>query len=324
MWSFARRRLVDALLVTWTVGTLVFVLLHLAPGDPVTAVLTNPRVSPAVRAQQRAMYGLDRPIGEQYLRHLRALGRGELGYSFSRQRPVRAVLMETVPYSMLLIGGALGAAVLLGVVIGAWQAVHAERRRDVLTSAVTAGIGAVPEVWLATLLQGALAMELTLFPLAGACAPRSCGTLTGWRAALDVAHHAALPVLTLALLFGALLSRLQRAALRAVLIDPAVGAARAKGATPRRVLFRHALPRALRPTLTAVALSLPALVGGAVFVEAVFAWPGMGSVMVQAIAVRDYPLVTAVAMVGSLLVVVGTTCAELATAWLDPRLASTA
>ncbi|MCU0647490.1 MAG: ABC transporter permease [Gemmatimonadaceae bacterium] len=319
MWSFARRRVVDALFVIGTVGTLVFALLHLAPGDPVTAALTDPRVPAAVRAQLRTQYAFDRPIAEQYLRYVRALSRGDLGYSFSRQRPVRSVLGEALPHSLLLVGTALGVAVFVGIGVGAWQAVRAEHTAELVAGAVTAGVSAIPDVWLATLLQSAFAIELGFFPLAGACAPRSCGALTGWAASVDLLHHLALPALTLVLLFGAAIARLQRVALREVLEDPSLVVARAKGGTPLEVLRRHALPRALRPTLTAVGMSLPVLVGGVVFVEAVFAWPGMGGVMVEAIAARDYPLVTAIALLGSALVAVGTLVAELGAAWLDPR-----
>jgi peptide/nickel transport system permease protein len=319
MWPLLRRRALDALLVVWIVGTVVFVLVRLAPGDPVSATATDPRVSPEARAAWRTQWALDGTPGQQYVRYLRGLARGELGFAISRQRPVVDVLRDALPYTMLLMGTALLLSLLAGVAIGAWQAVHADSPGDLAVGATMGLMSAVPEVWVALVLLTVLGAEWSLFPLSGHCAPVSCGQLEGWARLRELLHQLSLPALTLAIVSAAPLARVQRTALRSVLGDSVHRAAKARGASPRRLLLRHAMPRALRPVAIVVGLSFPALVGGAVFVERVFGWPGMGSVMVEAVGVRDYALVTAIAIVGSVAVTIGALLSDLAIAMLDPR-----
>jgi peptide/nickel transport system permease protein len=315
-----RRRTIDALLVVWLVATTVFALVRLAPGDPLAATLSDPRVSAEVRARWRTQWALDGSPTTQYVRYLGGLARGDLGLSLSRQRPVVDVLREALPYTLLLMGTGVALGVLLGVAAGTWQALRADSPGDVVVGVMTSLAGAVPEVWVALLLLTLFAAEWPLFPLAGHCAAATCGTLTGLARARELLHHLALPALTLAILTAPPIARIHRGALQRALGDPSLRAARARGASRRRVLLRHAAPSALRPVLTIVGLSLPVLVGGAVFVERVFGWPGLGLVMVDAVAMRDAALVTAVAIVGSLAVVVGGIVADLGAVWLDPRL----
>jgi len=308
----------DAVLVVWAVGTLAFVLLHLAPGDPIGASLRDPRVAPAVRAHFRAVYAFDRPLFEQYLRYVAAWVHGDLGYSFSQFRPVADALRETAPFSVLLMGLSLCLSALLGALIGTWQAV---RQRSALVSwsaVVASGLSAVPEAWLALMLLAVFSAQFGLFPLSGRCDPVHCGEGNVWSSLLDLAHHLALPVLTLTLLFTAAFSRVLRVTLRDVLHDDVMRTARAKGVPSTRRLAQHAVRRAAGPFVATIGLSLPALVGGSVFVERIFGWPGMGTLLVGAIGTRDYPLVTAIAMAGSLLVVAGGTLTDVCSALLDP------
>lgn len=320
MWTLIRRRLLDAVMVIWLVGTLTFVLLQAAPGDPVSALGADPRLDATVQAALRRRDALDQPWPVQYVRHVQGLMQLDLGYSFSQRRPVRDVLRDALPQSLLLMGVALIVSIVGGVAVGTWQASHADSRADHVLGAVTGGLAAVPDVWLATMLLTAFAVHWPLFPLTGRCDPLTCGTGGMWSQLLDVLHHVALPAVTLSLLFTATFSRVQRAALRPVLADPVIRTAIAKGVAPRRVLVQHGLRRAVRPTLTDIGLSLPSLVGGGVLVERIFGWPGLGTALVDGIAMRDYPLVTAGAMTGGVLVVCGGLLAELANARLDPRL----
>jgi peptide/nickel transport system permease protein len=322
MWPLVRRRLVEAVGIAWLVGTLAFVLLHLAPGDPLGQVRADPRISAEARAAWRRSLDLEAPPVERYLRYVGGLLRGDLGISLARQRPVRQVLAEALPPSLLLVGVALVASVALALLLGAWQAQRAERAGDLLAGAVTSALGAVPEPWLATLLLALFAAEWRWLPFGGACAPTLCEAGLGWGALIDRARHLVLPAATLTLLFAATLARVHRAAVLMVTGDAASLAARSRGIGARRITWRHELPRALSPLLTVVALSLPALVGGTVFVERVFGWPGMGMLLVDAVASRDYPLLTATAMLGGLLVVLGALLADLAALRLDPRLAA--
>ncbi len=319
VWMVLWKRLADAAIVVWLVGTLSFVLLHLAPGDPVSAALSDARVSPAIREHWRAVYALDQPLAAQYRRYLVALSRGEFGYSFSQFRPVADALRETLPYSLLLMGLALSGGILAGAVVGTWQAVRRRSRSARVSLIVMSAITAIPDVWLALLLLAGLGAQLSLFPLSGRCDPVWCDVDSGWRAIADTLAHAALPALTLALIVSAAISRVQRTALRDVLHDDVMRLAMAKGVPSHRRLMQHAVRRAARPLVATVGLSLPMLVGGSVFVERVFGWPGMGTLLIGAIGVRDYPLVTAVSIVGCVLVLAGGMCTDAVSAVLDRR-----
>lgn len=319
MLPFLLRRLLHALAVVALAATVTFALLHLAPGDPIAATLERPEVSEAVRDAWRRQYGLDRPVLEQYLRWLAGIGRGELGWSFTQQRPVGAVLAESLPRTLLLVGTALTLAFGAGVVVGAvaaWRP-RAWVPRALLAAAVA--LRATPEFAIGLALVSVFAVRLALLPAGGVSDPllETLGT-PGERLA-DRARHLVLPALALALGWTAIVARHQRAALRAVADDDFVRTARAKGASGRRVLLRHALRPALAPTLTLLGLALPTLAGGALITEAVFAWPGMGLVAAQAVGARDYALVTGAVVVGSAAVAAGSLIADLLVALVDPR-----
>ncbi|MCC6241218.1 MAG: ABC transporter permease [Gemmatimonadaceae bacterium] len=314
-----RRRIVDVCAVLWVVATLTFVLLHAAPGDPLSASLTDARVSPAIRAAWRSQLALDRPLPEQYARYLGSLAKGDLGYSFSRQRRVRDMLLEALPYSLALVGSALTLSVLGAMLLGTWLALAWGTGKERVVSSALGVLSGIPDAWLALLLLALLGVELGWLPLNGRCAPATCDLLRGWSAWRDVMVHAALPVLTLTLLFAIPMSRIQRVAVSTILHDEVHRTARAKGLTPHRILTHHIWRRTFMPLLTAVALSVPTMVGGAVVIERVFGWPGMGAVLVDAVAMRDYPVVMAGAILISLVVVLASIIAELCRVWFDPR-----
>jgi peptide/nickel transport system permease protein len=208
----------------------------------------------------------------------------------------------------------------LGVGLGVWQAVRANTLTDRLIGAVTSGLSAAPDVWLALMMLTIFGAQLALFPLNGRCDPATCGTLGAWQSIRDLLHHVALPAATLTLLSAAGFARVQRMALRDVLHDDAMRTAVAKGVGSGQRLLHHAMRRAARPVVTSIGMALPMLIGGTVFVERVFGWPGMGNLLVDAIGGRDYPLVIAVAIVGSVLVTAGAMLADIGNALLDPRL----
>ena len=309
-------RLGQGAAVVALVVTICFVLIRLAPGDPFAASIEQEDVSAATRERMRVVYGFDRPIAEQYLLFARNLARGELGWSFSRSQPVARVLVESVPPTLLLMGTALLLGGLGGVAVGAWQGWRGETRSTQLVSRISLVILSVPEFVLALLFVMGPALAWGLFPVTGVqddFAPR------GIVGVLDVLHHLALPALTLAVVVGAVVARHQRRAILAVVNADFVRAARAKGVPEIRILLRHALRNALVPVLTLAGVLFPALISGAVLVEKVFAWPGMGRAVVDAVTRRDYPLVGGVVLVSSLFVVLGTVLADLAVSWADPR-----
>jgi peptide/nickel transport system permease protein len=312
-------RLLQAVGVVFLVTTLTFLLVHLAPGDPLGAALDRPGVTQAVRDQWRQQFGLDRPLGEQYLRWLGNVPRGELGYSFSHRRPVRDVLLDAFPRTLLLVGLALAFSFALGIGVGVLQAERAGGARDRWLGRVLLLLYSVPDFWLALLALLLFAYKIPILPAGGIVDPVLHDYLPFWRRVLDRLAHLVLPVLTLTVLSSAVIARHQRSSLLAVLPSDWMRTALAKGLSWRDAVRRHALRNALLSTITLVGLSLPALAAGAVFVEKVFSWPGMGMVTVSAIGARDYPLITAGVLIISIAVVLGALLADLAVAAADPR-----
>ncbi|HET7565850.1 MAG TPA: ABC transporter permease [Gemmatimonadaceae bacterium] len=321
MKGYVARRIVQAGVIVFLVATLSFFLLHLAPGDPFTT-LDSPNITEAVRAQWRTAYGLDRPLPEQYLRYLRNVARGDLGYSYSLHRPVSEALASALPNTLLLMGVALVMSFAIGILLGVLQARHRGSGIDHGIGTVSLVFFSMPDFWLAIMMLLVFAYWIPIFPVNGMFDPLMHAYYGFWGRVLDRVRHLVLPAVTLTLLTAALISRYQRAAVLDVLQDDFVRTARAKGLGERRVMLRHVLRNALLPIITLMGLLLPALLGGAVFVEKIFAWPGMGYLTVNAIATRDYPLVTAAMIIAAVLVAVGSLLADLLSALVDPRLRS--
>jgi len=313
-------RLLQAVSVVFLVTTLTFLLVHLAPGDPLAAALEGPGVTPAVRAQWRAQFGLDRPVGEQYLRWLANVPRGELGFSVSHRRPVRDVLLDAFPRTLLLVGLSLACSFVLGIAVGVLQAERPGGSRDRWLGRVLLLLYSVPDFWLALVVLLLFAYKLPILPAGGIVDPVLHDYLPFGRRVLDRVAHLVLPVVTLTVLSSAVIARHQRSSLLAVLPSDWMRTALAKGLSWRDAVRRHALRNALLSTITLLGLSLPAMAAGAVFVERVFTWPGMGMITVSAIAARDYPLVTSGVLVMSVAVVLGALAADLAVAMADPRI----
>ncbi|HJR62903.1 MAG TPA: ABC transporter permease [Gemmatimonadaceae bacterium] len=319
MWAFVGRRVLQAALVVFLVSSLTFFLVHLAPGDPFSGTLSDARVSEAVRQQWRTAFGLDRPLADQYWLYLRNVARGDLGYSFSTNRPVSAALADAIPNTLLLMGVALVASFAIGVGLGI---VQAARRRSIVDRALTGAslfVYSMPDFWLAAMVMLLLGYWVPVFPVSGMLDPVIHDYLGFWGRVRDIAYHMVLPAATLTLLSAAGIARHQRSAMLEASSKDFVLVARAKGATERQVVLRHVFRNALIPVITLLGLAFPYLLGGSVFVEKVFSWPGMGYLTVQAIGTRDYPLVTAAVLIGSLLVTLGNLLADLLHAWADPR-----
>lgn len=320
MLRFLIRRGIQGLAIVAIVATLSFALIHLAPGDPFSALADDARVSLEVRQRWLAAYGFDRPLPEQYARYLLHLVRGDLGFSITFQRPVSEVLASALPNTLLLMGTALVASLAVGITLGVIQARREGRAADRVIGASTVAIGSLPDFWLAIVLMLLLAYWIPIFPVAGMIDVVSHDYLTLAGRVRDRLVHLVLPVATLVLLSTASIARYQRAALLDVLHEEWMRTARAKGLSERAAVLRHALRNALAPVITLVGLAFPSLLGGAVFVESVYAWPGMGSLAVHAVSTRDYSLVMAIAIVGSVLVVLGNILADVLHAAADPRL----
>ena len=318
MRRFLLGRLAQMLVVVLLVTTASFVLAHLAPGDPFAS--EDPRVTAEMRDRWRAEFGLDRPLSEQYLRYLANVARGNLGYSFSLHRPVGDAIADALPRTLLLVGVGGGLALLAGIALGLYQSMHRGRPLERVTSSAALLTYSLPDFWVAILLLLLFAHWIPILPAGGVVDPVMYDYLGPGGQLLDRLRHLALPALALALVTAGGIARYQRAALLEVMGSDFVRTARAKGLSERATIGRHALRNALLPVITLVGLMLPGLVGGAVFVEKVFAWNGMGLLAVNAIGARDYPLITASVAVGGVVVAVGSTLADVLYAAADPRL----
>jgi peptide/nickel transport system permease protein len=313
-------RFLQAVGVIFFVTTLSFVVVHLAPGDPIGVALHGQNVTETVRERWRADYGLDQPIGVQYVRWMQLIVRGNLGYSLSHRRPVREVFADAMPRTLLLSGLALIVSFAIGIFVGVLQAERPGGARDKWLGRILLLLYSVPDFWLALLALLVFAYRFQVFPAGGITDPVTYDYLSRSQQLVDRVRHLVLPVLTLALLSAAGIARFQRAALLAVLPSDWMRTAIAKGLSWRSALRRHAFRNALLPTITLFGLSLPVFASGTIFIEKVFTWPGMGLVTVNAIAARDYPLVTAGVLVMSVVVVLGALITDVAVAIADPRI----
>jgi peptide/nickel transport system permease protein len=312
-------RLGQSLIVVLLVTTISFFLIRLAPGDPFSFALDS-RMSIAARDQLRAQFGYDRPMAEQFVLFLGNVAHGRLGYSQSMHQPVGTVLAGVLPRTLLLMGVAILLSFSLGIALGVLQAVRRNSWWDRGTSGLLLLFYSIPDFWLALIALLTFAYWIPIFPAGGMMDPVMHDYMSLGGRITDVLAHLVLPALTLALLSAAGVARYQRGALLDVLPQDFVRTARAKGLGERTVVLKHALRNALLPVITLLGLSLPALVGGTFFVEKVFGWPGMGYVAANAIAARDYDLVTGSVIVGGIMVALGSLLADLLYAAADPRL----
>jgi len=317
-------RVLHALILLWLVTTLTFALIHSAPGDPAT-LLISPSATAAEVQQQRAVLGLDASLPTQYVRWLSAMLRGDLGMSMTLSRPVTNVIANALPISLALGGLSLVASFVFGIFLGVVQAFRAPRLSDTAITIVTTTVFAAPSFWLALALvaavtSGAAWLGVPLWMRLPAFGMRdAAGLATGFGAWRDLARHAVLPLLVLSLPGAAGVARYARTAVLEALSLPHVQAARARGFTTWRVALRHVLRNAWTPLVVLLGLTLPGLIAGSVFVEQVFAWPGLGRTMLTAIAARDYPVVLGLTFVYAATVIVSNVMSDVIIMRLDPR-----
>ncbi len=300
---FLFQRLLWTLPILLGVLTLVFLLIHLIPGDPVDVMLGE-QAQAGDREQMRAALGLDRPMLAQYASYLGNTLRGDLGDSFRHRRPVASMIAERFPASFELMVGAMLVALGVALPLGTLAALKRGRWLDQLASTFAVLGVATPNFWLGPLLILAFAIRLDWLPV------NERGTLA----------HLVLPSITLGTALAALLSRMTRTALVEVLGEDYIRTARAKGLGERTVIGVHALRNALIPVVTVIGLQIGVLLSGAIITESIFDWPGLGSLLLEAIYSRDYPLVQGCILVIALTYVGVNLLTDLAYGWIDPRI----
>lgn len=317
MLPYALRRLAQAIPLLLAVALLTFALIELAPGDPIVA-LAGEDGDAGYYAMMRERFGLDRPVHERLGVYLGRVLRGDLGFSYRLQQPALTAVLGRLPATLLLITPALVLATLIGVGLGLLAAWRPLSPLDTLVSIVSLLGHAMPVFWLAQLLVLLFAHQLELFPVQGMRDVRAMAT--GWDGARDVARHMVLPVTALTVQYLAPIARVARASLIDVLGNDYVRTATAKGLPRRRVLGEHALRNALLPVVTIIGAQVAFMLSGAVLTETVFAWPGLGRLLMSAMLARDLAIVSSMFLFISLAVVLSTIVVDLLYAALDPRI----
>ena len=319
---YALRRLILALPLLVGITFVSFAVIHLAPGEPVDLQAGNMGVnsSAQARALLREMYGLDQPIAVQYWNWVGRLARLDFGRSFAPDgRPVLQKIGERLPVTLMLNIAELLIIVALAVPIGMASATRQYSLFDKITTVFVFVGFATPDFWLALLLMILFGVELGWLPISGL---RSLNWeyMSGWRQQWDFASHLILPILVAT--FGGLagFSRYMRQSMLEVIRQDYIQSARAKGLSERVVIGKHALRNAMLPLVTILGLSLPGLIGGSVIVESIFAIPGMGQLMVQAVFERDYPVIMGNLVIVSVITLLANLLADVSYGLVDPRI----
>jgi len=301
--SYIVRRLLQAVVVLWGVSLIVFFLLRLAPSDPITLLLAE-TATPQQIAEARRELGFDQPIYVQYLLFMERALQGDLGRSLFYKEPALGVILRSLPNTLLLGGIAFALSIAVALPVGVVSALRRDSLWDYLGVGVALIGQATPPYWLGIMLILVFSVKLRILPTSGSFGP----------------EYVVLPAVTLAAVLMPIVTRLVRSGMLEVLHEDYVRTARAKGLRERAVVGTHALRNMLIPLVTVLGLQLTSLLGGAVIIEQVFAWPGVGRVAVSAISSRDYPIVQASVLVVSTAFVLMNLLVDVLYAWLDPRI----
>ena len=331
LFSYVAARLALVPLMLWLIASLVFLLLRVAPGDPIDALLGS-RAPEEARAALRHQLGLDQPLLRQYGSFLAHLLRGDLGTSLSSQEPVTTIISRSLPASLELGTVALLLAALLGLAVGFSGIARPEGKVDLAGRLFGIGTYALPPFWAAMVMQLLFAVALGWLPVGGRFPPTlipPSGTgfyildsVRAWNGPqlMGALRHLVLPATTLGLLLSGIFTNALRLNLKRALASDYVEAARSRGLSERRVVLHHALPNALLPVLTIAGITVASLIGGALLIEVTFSWPGIAFRLQEAIAQRDYPVVQAIVVVVAALVVLISVLVDVLVALLDPRI----
>ena len=318
-------------IMLWIISSLVFILLRIAPGDPVDAILGT-RANELARESLRIKLGLDKPLINQYLEYLNHLIHGDLGISLNTQEPVKVIISRALPASLELAIFAIIIASFVGYLIGFLGAVKPEGKIDFLGRIFGIGTYALPPFWAAMIIQIIFAVLLGWFPIGGRLSPGMGlpNTFTGFLLLDSLLNknfelffnsfkHLILPSLTLGILLSGIFSRSLRLNLEEILKKDYIEAAKSRGINDYRILVKHALPNTLLPILTITGLTISSLIGGALLIEITFSWPGVALGLQEAINQRDYPVVQGIVVIISSIVVIISVGIDIAIAYIDPR-----
>ena len=318
MGRFIRKRILTGLLTIVFCLAFNFALVRLAPGNPVKIMAGIDNPNPEMIAQLEQKYGLDKSIPEQFVRYLAQLGKGDLGYSYLNNRAVIDIIAARIIPSLAM----TLTAVLISVTIGTLLGVVAARKNgsafDRLLCGVAYVFDSMPSFWLGLMMILLFASTLGWFPTSGMVDVRA--QYTGWQRVMDILHHMALPVATLVLVQIPYYFRIARSSVIQTMADDFIMTYRAAGMEERSIFFRYVLKNAIIPTVTVFGMSLAFMITGSTLIETVFAWPGIGRVLLDSIYQRDYPVLSGIYLFLSVSVAVMMIVIDLVYAWIDPRI----
>lgn len=306
------KRMIQAIPMMIAISIVSFLLIKLAPGDPVQAYIT-PEMGPTEIESIRESMGLNSPIHIQYIRWLKSALKGDLGYSLVNHRPVAMQIIERLPATLGIMGASLVISMILGIIIGLVSASNQNKLFDNIAT-FTSYLGiSIPSFWFAMMLVYVLSLKLKLLPSIGM---RTIGVHTTW----DLIKHSIMPTIVLSLQNTATVTRYIRSSTISQLREDYVIVEYASGASKREVLYKYVLKNAILPVITILGMSLPGLVSGAFITESIFGWPGMGQLGIKSIFSYDYPLIMAITMFSSFILIIGNLLSDILYGIADPRI----
>jgi len=321
MRGYLLRKFLQALFTVFIVIVINFFLFRIMPGDPVRVLIRNPKISAEALEKVREQFGLNQSRLIQFWIYLRDLFSGDLGTSFNYRQPVLDVIMERIPATVLLVGTATVVSIIIGVALGVILAWKRGTRLDIAGLSISLILYSMPTFWVAIIMVMIFAVYWQIFPLGGMSMPgASYGGL--WERLFSQLYYLFLPAVTFALILVGEYVLIMRSSLLEVMREDYMLTARAKGVSNRDLLRRHALPNAMLPVVTLIAINLGFIVGGAIQIETVFSWPGLGRLMYAALTNRDYPVLQGLFLFVTVAVVGANFCADILYRYLDPRVKS--
>ena len=314
-WKYTLKRLLIAIPTFLGITILAYFILNLAPGSPLDAMLVDPRITAAELERKRIALGLDKPVIVQYFNWLKMLLQGDLGFSYSTQRPVADMILERLPATATLAGASMVFSLLIAIPLGIFAATKPNSKRDYISGGISMLMMATPNFFVGLVFIYFFAIVFQILPSGGMYS--SAG---GAKTFADLAKHMIMPCMVLSFQQIGNWVRHMRSGMLEVMQEDYIRTARSKGLKQKMVIIKHGLKNALIPVITIIGMSIPSLVGGAVATEQVFGWPGVGSLMVTAIEARDYPVIMGVTVMIAVAVLLANILTDLAYGLVDPRI----
>lgn len=312
------KKLLYALITILAVLVFNFLLFRVLPGDPLAMMMRNPRATPEMLESLRSFYGLDQEWYIQFFTYFKNLFHGNLGISFVYKAPVSGVIVSRILPTLLLVGVAELLAIISGILLGIIAAWKRGTKLDVGTLTFALVTYSVPIFWLGMIMMVIFCVTFRIFPTSGMLTPGMVFNSTG-AYMQDLLRHSVLPVITMAIVLIGEYALTMRNTLIDVLSEDYIVTARAKGFRERYVLLKHAVPNALLPMVTIIAINIGFVVAGAIQIETIFSWPGLGRLMYEALSARDYPLLQGIFLLVTVSVVVANFLADITYSYIDPR-----